>query len=89
LAALAATLLAASGVAQAAPILDTGAGSTSAARSMTITDSRSIAGFFDLTKGITVNGIYGWIGGDEGARLTANIYSEVDFVPAKLLYSTA
>jgi hypothetical protein len=88
-AAFAAAMLAASGVAQAAPILDTGAGTTSISSAMSITDTRSLAGYFSLDKAVTIDGIYGWIGGDEGARLTASIYSEIDFVPATLLYSAS
>jgi hypothetical protein len=88
-AAFAAAMLAATGVAQAAPILDTGAGNPTTARAMDIAGSRSLAGFFELASDVTVDGIYGWIGGDEGARLTASIYSEIDFVPAKQLFSTA
>jgi len=89
LAAVAAAMLAWSGIAQAAPILDTGAGTTSVSSAMSVTSARSLAGYFDLTKAVTVDGIYGWIGGDEGARLTASIYSEIDFVPATLLYTTS
>lgn len=87
-AAFAAAMLASAGIAQADPILDTGAGGTGTARAASITDTRSLAGYFELTNAVTVDGIYGWIGGDEGARLTANIYSEVDFVPATKLFST-
>ncbi|WP_066724331.1 PEPxxWA-CTERM sorting domain-containing protein [Sphingomonas pituitosa] len=85
--AVAAALLATAGTAQAAPILDTGAGTTSVSSAMSVTNTRSLAGYFSLDKAVTVDGIYGWIGGDEGARLIANIYSEIDFVPANLLYS--
>lgn len=88
-AAFAAAMLAATGIAQADPILDTGAGTTSSSTATTIAGSRSLAGYFDLANDVTVDGIYGWIGGDEGARLTANIYSEIDFVPAKQLFSTS
>ncbi|WP_084582787.1 PEPxxWA-CTERM sorting domain-containing protein [Sphingomonas azotifigens] len=86
-AAFAAALLASTGIAQAAPILDTGAGGTNVSRAAAVTETHSVAGYFDLTKAVTVDGIFGWIGGDEGARLTASIYSEIDFVPAKLLFS--
>ena len=87
-AAFAAAMLAMSGTARAAPILDTGAGNPTTASAMDVSGSRSLAGYFELLNDVTVNGIYGWIGGDEGARLTASIYSEIDFVPAKRLFST-
>lgn len=87
IAAFAAALLASAGIAQADPILDTGAGSTSVARAVGVTQTHSVAGYFSLDKAVTVDGIYGWMGGDEGARLTASIYSEIDFVPADALFS--
>lgn len=88
LAAIAAATIAWTGVAQAGTIVDTGAGYSSTSNSSSITSSHQVAGYFELSKAVTVNGVFGWIGGAEGARLTASIYSEIDFVPADLLYST-
>lgn len=88
LAAIAAATLAWTSTAQAGTIVDTGAASTSVSDARSVTSSRQVAAFFELNKGATVNGVFGWIGGAEGARLTASIYSEIDFVPATLLYST-
>ncbi|WP_294331275.1 PEPxxWA-CTERM sorting domain-containing protein [uncultured Sphingomonas sp.] len=89
LAAVAAATLAWTGTAQADTIIDTGPGSTTIFDARSITSTRAIAGFFELNNATTVNGVFGWIGGNEGARLTANIYSEIDFVPATLLHSTS
>ncbi|WP_333573182.1 PEPxxWA-CTERM sorting domain-containing protein [Sphingomonas sp.] len=89
LAAIAAAMLAWTGTAQADTIIDTGPASTTLFDAQSITATRNVAGFFELNKAVTVNGVFGWIGGNEGARLTANIYSEIDFVPAKLLHSTS
>jgi hypothetical protein len=88
IAACAAALLATSGVAQAAPIIDTGAGATSIGSAMTLADGRDLAGYIVFKNDVTITGIRGWLGGNEGGLVVAGIYSDIDFTPADQLYST-
>lgn len=88
IAACAAALLAASGVAQAAPIIDTGAGHASIDSAMTLADGLDLAGDIVLKNDVTITGIRGWLGGNGGGFVFAGIYSDIDFTPADRLYST-
>jgi len=88
IAAGAAALLATSGVAQGAPIIDTGAGTTSIGSAMTLADGRNLAGYIVFKNDVTITGIRGWLGGNEGGLVVAGIYSDIDFTPADQLYST-
>lgn len=87
--ALACSLLLFAHTALAAPIVDTGAASTTPFNAWDIIDDQANAGRFKLEGSTVLTSVLGWIGGDEGARLTVSIYDQPDFLPGKALYSAS
>jgi hypothetical protein len=85
--ALALCQLFAAGAANAATIVDTGAGSD-AGPPWSLSSSQSLAAEFSLSTATTITDVQGWIGGSDGTA-TAAIYADGGDVPGTELFSAA